>query len=287
MAKVGEVYNEALKIAKEYDISGADIRRLIAHDEGFREQIDVIFNREKEMTSENMFYAQLEELKEGKPVEYVMHEASFLTNKLYVDERVLIPRGETEELVANITERIRDYFDPRNYLVVADIGTGSGAISLALKEYFPNWLISAVDISKDALDVAKINFQNYHVDIETLQGDALEPFIQKGQKLDVIVSNPPYILDPKDAQESVRKYEPATALWLDKNNSVYEKIFANAERVKKHALFIALEISPDLEGYLTNLMKKYLRHYEYEFVNDLNGMKRFLFVFLGEENEDA
>ncbi len=286
MASVGEVYNAALKIAKEFDISGADIRRLIAHDEGFHEQIDVIFNRDKEMKSENLFYAQLEELKSGKPVEYVMHEASFLQNKLYVDEHVLIPRGETEELVANITERIRDYFDPRNYLVVADIGTGSGAISIALKQYFPNWMITATDISSDALKVAKLNFEKYNLPIEALKGDALDPFIKANQKLDIIVSNPPYILNQEDAQASVRNYEPANALWLTKSNSVYEKIFANAYKVKKHALFIALEISPDLEEWLVSLMNQYLHDYTYEFVSDLNGMKRFLFVFLRDENEN-
>lgn len=286
MASVGEVYNRALEIAKEHDISGADIRRLIAHNEGLREQIDVIFNRDKEMKNEELFYQQLEELKDGKPVEYVMHEASFLQNKLYVDERVLIPRGETEELVANITERIRDYFDPRNYLVAADIGTGSGAISIALKQFFPNWMITATDVSKDALNVAKKNFKAMNLPIDTLEGDALTPFIQQNQKLDIIVSNPPYILDKEDAQASVRDYEPGSALWLNKDDSVYEKIFANAYRVKKHALFIALEISPDLVEWLEDLMKKYLHDYEYEFVDDLNNMKRFLFVFLRDENED-
>lgn len=286
MASVGEVYNKALARAKENDISGADIRRLIAHDEGYREQIDVIFNREKEMKNEKLFLAQLEELEKGKPVEYVMHEASFLQNKLYVDENVLIPRGETEELVASITERIRDYFDPRNYLVCADIGTGSGAIAIALKQFFPNWLISASDISPDALKVAKKNIDTYALPIETLEGDALEPFIKMNQKLDVIVSNPPYILNKEDAQASVRDYEPSSALWLNKDDSVYEKIFANASKVKKHALFIALEISPDLVDWLTSLMKRYLDNYEYEFVDDLNGMKRFLFVFLKDNDEN-
>ncbi len=286
MAKVGEVYNKALVLAKENDISGADIRRLIAHDEGFHEQIDVIFNRDKEMKNEKLFLSQLEELKNGKPVEYVMHEASFLQNKLYVDENVLIPRGETEELVALITERIRDYFDPRNYLVAADIGTGSGAIALALKQFFPNWLISATDVSSAALKVAKKNFDSYLLPIETIEGDALSPFTEKGQKLDVIVSNPPYILNKEDAQASVRDHEPGSALWLDKNDSVYEKIFASASKVKKHALFIALEISPDLIDWLTGLMSKYLEDYEYEFVDDLNGFTRFLFVFLKDKNEN-
>ena len=286
MAKVGEIYNEILKDIKNTNVTSADVRRLIAHNEGYKEQIDVIFNRDKEMKSENILFAQLEELKSGKPVEYIMHEASFLQDKLYVDERVLIPRGETEELVANITERIRDYFDPRNYLVVADIGTGSGAIALALKQYFPNWLISASDVSVEAIDVAKINFTKYNLPIETLIGNGLEPFIKNNQKLDAIVSNPPYILNKEDAQESVRKYEPSSALWLDKTNSLYENLFANIYKVKKHSLFIALEISPDLVDWLKTLMQKYLHNYKYDFVDDLNGLTRFLFVFLRDDNEN-
>lgn len=115
-----------------------------------------------------------------------------------------------------------DYYDPRNFLVCADVGTGSGAIAIALKDAFPNWVILASDISKDALAVAKINFANCDANVQAYEGDALKPYIENHVNLDIIVSNPPYILNKEDAQDSVRNFEPGTALWLDKSKSVYE-----------------------------------------------------------------
>jgi release factor glutamine methyltransferase len=278
MAKVGAVYDKALAEGKPFEVLSADVRLLICHDEGYLEQIDVIMNRDKEMLHEADFWSQFDLLKKGEPVEYILHEASFLRHRLYVDERVLIPREETEELVADITERISDYYDPRNFLVCADIGTGSGAIALALKEAFPNWVLLASDISEGALAVAKKNFADAGLRIETLEGDALQPYIANRTALDILVSNPPYILNKEDAQASVRDYEPASALWLDKEKSVYESIFRDYEKVKKGSLFMAFEISPDLQGWLMELMKRYLKDYDYEFAEDLSGLTRFLFV---------
>lgn len=280
MPTIGEVYNDALRIAKEKDLLSADIRILIAFDEGLHEQIDVIYDKDKEMRNPLIFAEQMKLLEKGEPVEYIIKEARFLDRKLFVDPRVLIPRGETEELVANITEKVMDYYDPRNFLVCADVGTGSGAIAIALKDAFPNWVILASDISKDALAVAKINFANCDANVQAYEGDALKPYIENHVNLDIIVSNPPYILNKEDAQDSVRNFEPGTALWLDKSKSVYESIFRDCHLVKKGSLFMAFEISPDLVNWLTELMKRYLKDYHYEFVDDLNGMKRFLFIDL-------
>jgi methylase of polypeptide subunit release factors len=98
--------------------------------------------------------------------------------------------------------------------------------------------------------------------------------------LDIIVSNPPYILNKDEVQVSVKDYEPDTALYLDKANSVYEDIFRDYKKVKKGSLLMCFEIGYDLKEYLTELMAKYLENYEYEFVEDLDGRLRFLFVYL-------
>ena len=213
------------------------------------------------------------------PVEYVIHEASFLHTKLYVDQRVLIPRMETEELVANLSELITDYYDPRNYLVCADVGTGSGAILCALHNIFPNWLLVGSDTSDQALEVAKKNIKDNNVPANLLRGKSLEPYIEAKMNLDVIISNPPYILNKDEVQKSVKKYEPKEALYLTEDNSVYEDIFRDYKKVKKGTLLMAFEIGYDLEEYLTKLMKRYLEDYEYQFLKDLNGLTRFLIVF--------
>lgn len=277
---IGEAILEAHTLYKKDGVSAQDLRFLVMVNEGFKEPIDVLFAKDQVMKQYPLFIEQAKRLSLGEPVEYIVGSARFLGHNLIVNSNVLIPRGETEELVALVTENISDYFDARNYLVVADIGTGSGAIPIALHDAFPNWLLLASDISSSALDVAKKNFQKEGVNVTTFCGDALKPYIENKINLDIIISNPPYILDKNDAQESVRDYEPGSALWLDKNNSVYESIFRDYKKVKKGELLMAFEISPDLEEWLTSLMEKYLTDYNYQFFKDLNGDVRFLLVHL-------
>jgi release factor glutamine methyltransferase len=280
MMKIWEVYNRAIHEGKNQGVLSADLRVLIAHDQGYNQPIDALYHKDDEMRSLSLFEAQFADLLKGKPVEYIIKEASFLERKFYVDERVLIPRMETEELVANITERIDDYYDPRNYLVCADIGTGSGAIAVTLKSLFQNWIVLASDSSPAALEIAKKNIVSSGFPISTYCGSSLGPYIEGKINLDIIVCNPPYITSEEDTQESVKKYEPASALWLDKDHSVYEDIFRDYKKIKKGSLLVCFEIGYDLVPFLTSLMEKYLFDYEFKFIDDLNGRPRFLFVFL-------
>lgn len=276
---VFEAYNQALAKGKDHGVLSADVRLLIAHEMGYPEPIDTLFHRDDEFTAISQFELDFPRLLKGEPVEYIIQECKFLDHKLYVDERVLIPRMETQELVATITEEIDDYYDPRNFLVVADIGTGSGCIAVALKSIFKNWLVSASDASAKALEVAKKNFASYAPSVHAYLGKGLEPYIEANMALDIIVSNPPYILNKEEVQDSVKDYEPASALYLNKEDSVYEAIFRDYKKVKKGSLLMCFEIGYDLKDYLVGLMEKYLTDYEYEFKEDLNGLTRFLFVF--------
>lgn len=280
MPKISEVYSKAISEAKGHDVLSNDIRLLIAKDNGFKDPIDTLFYRDSEMKNGTLFNDQFKRLLRGEPVEYIIEEATFLQFKLHVDSRVLIPRMETQELVAKLSEQISRWYDPRNFLVCADVGTGSGAIAIALKSMFPNWLVSASDLSGPALDVAKENIKKFNLAIRTFQGDSLEPYIKENMNLDIVISNPPYILDRSKTQESVKNYEPASALWLDKENSVYEKIFRDAYKVKRGSLLMCFEIDDDLEPYLRDLMERYLKNYDFAFEKDLNGLTRFLFVNL-------
>lgn len=279
MPKIYDVYLNAMNSGKESGVTSQDIRVLIAHEMGYLEPIDTLYHKDDEFTKIEQFEEDFAKLLQGMPVEYVINEATFLHTKIYVDPRVLIPRMETEELVANLSEKILDYYDPRNYLVCADIGTGSGAILCALRSMFPNWLLVGSDMSSAALEVAKKNVQEHNVRANLLQGKSLTPYIEAKMNLDIIISNPPYILNKDEVQDSVKRYEPEEALYLTPENSVYEDIFRDYKKVKKGTLFMAFEIGYDLEGYLTDLMNKYLEDYEYEFMKDLNGLARFLFVF--------
>lgn len=279
MPKVFEVYNKAVNEGKEYGVLSHDLRVLLSHAQGYQEAVDVLLHKDDEVKDIFLFESGFALLKKGVPVEYIVNEASFLGRKLYVDGNVLIPRMETEELVSKISEKVSDYYDPRNYLVVADIGTGSGAIAIVLKQSFKNWLVNASDVSEKALKVAERNFKDNGVNIPTMLGPSLKPYIDAKMNLDIIVSNPPYIRNRDEVQTSVKEYEPASALYLDEANSVYEDIFRDYKKVKKGSLWMAFEIGYDLKDYLTDLMNRYLEDYEYEFVEDIDGMLRFLFVY--------
>jgi len=280
MTTIYSVYLAAMKDGKEAGVLSNDLRILLAHNQGYERPIDVLYFKDQEIKDLPLFEEQYARLKKGEPVEYIINEARFLEHKLFVDPRVLIPRPETEELIANLSERICSFFDPRNYLVCADIGTGSGAIPVALKTFFPHWVLLANDVSSDALDVAKKNFLTYEIRVQSFLGSSLKPYIDNNIKLDIIISNPPYILEPDTVQDSVKDYEPSLALYLNKDESVYEDIFKNYKEVKKGALYMAFEIAPDLVDWLTSLMKQYLKNYEYAFVDDLDGKTRFLFIYL-------
>lgn len=166
------------------------------------------------------------ELREGKPVQYVLHEAWFKGMKFYVDERVLIPRPETEELVDWVVEEARD--TPKGVLrtkhkarTALDIGTGSGCIAVALKKKLPELDVYACDASTDALAVARQNASAHHADIHFIHLD----FLNNTQRNalpppDIIISNPPYIplRDKKDMHLNVVQYEPAIALFVPDND---------------------------------------------------------------------
>ena len=275
---IAEAYSKYAKLAKEKGIYSMDVRRLLVHFEHLRDQLDVITEGKREMKNLASFEEGMERLLNDEPVEYIIGEAEFLTRKLKVDRRVLIPRLETEELVAAFSERIGDYFNPRNMLAVADIGTGSGCIAIAVKDAFPNFFVYASDVSEEALEVAKENIALAGSQIVPLLGDSLQPYIKSGRKLDVIISNPPYITGGEYVQPSVTNYEPEGALLFRPDDNVYQKILSRLDEVKKGPIVLFFEISPELTEYLTKLMDRYLKDYSYEFMEDSNGLLRFLVI---------
>lgn len=280
MTKIKDAITWAYKLGKDEGLLPVDLRLLIKHNENFRDQMEVFLKGDEELRDFSLFESQVKRLLAGEPLEYIIHEAEFLNRHLYVDENVLIPRSETQELIALITETVSDYFEPRNFLAVSDIGTGSGAIAIALKDSFPNWIVTASDVSVLALDVARRNIKDSNLPITCIEGDALTPYIERKMALDIIVSNPPYIENLADAQKSVVDYEPMGALALEKGDSVYDKVFRDLGKVKKGPLLIYFEISPDLQEWLTQMTKSYYPNAEIGFHKDLNGLVRFMVIYL-------
>jgi len=186
-----------------------------------------IVNVNTELTKEQQ--AQIEhyaaQLLAGQPIQYILGKAWFMGSELMVNEHVLIPRPETEELV----EWIISYASIMNKpLSIIDIGTGSGCIPIALKLALPLCKLTGLDISKDALGVAQINAKNLNASIEWMEEDILNT-AALDTSYDIIVSNPPYIplREKKDMQEQVVGFEPAIALFVSNEDPLlYYKAIA-------------------------------------------------------------
>lgn len=216
----------------------------------------------------------IEKLNNNYPVQYLIGNVSFYGYNINVDERVLIPRFETEYLVEKTIDLIRK----KNVLTskVLEVGTGSGCISIALKKEIPSLNITAIDISNDALDLEKSNALENQVDIKFLNEDLFN--YQPQEKADILISNPPYIscdevIDPKT------KYEPQNALYADDLGMKYYKyMIDNYERFLNEKFIMAFEIGylqgESLLEYTKDKLPKSIAYVE----KDLSGKDRYLFI---------
>ena len=153
-------------------------------------------------------------LDKGEPVQYIVGNVNFYGYELDVNKNVLIPRRETEELVEEVIKRSQEFNNP----TIIDVGTGSGAIAISLSREL-NSHIYASDISKKALEVAFKNAIKTEANVTFLEGDMLMPYIKKDIKVDIIVSNPPYIKENETIEDVVKNNEPSLALYA-KNNGL-------------------------------------------------------------------
>lgn len=215
----------------------------------------------------------IERLNNGEPVQYIVGNVDFYKYNFIVNKNVLIPRFETEELVLNTINFIKEYFhDP---IKVLDIGTGSGAIAISIKKEI-NGKVYATDISKEALEVAKENAKRNNVDIlftETNIYDGIK------EKFDVVVSNPPYIRYDEEIDEIVKNNEPHIALYADNNGLYfYEEILKNIKNILNDKYLIAFEIGKDQGEAINELKEKYLPESNIILKKDLEGRDRMIFI---------
>ena len=178
------------------------------------DQIKQVLHKDATLTEEkiNEFQKALQSLKEGMPIQYIIGKAWFMGNEYKVNENVLIPRPETEELVDWIIEYANIINKP---LQILDIGTGSGCIPIALKLALPNCMLAGLDISESALTTATINANNLNASVSWMQEDILSTTYLPNT-FDIIVSNPPYIpfKENVNMQVQVKNFEPSIALFV-------------------------------------------------------------------------
>ncbi len=219
-------------------------------------------------------------LNHNKPVQYLTHNACFYGYDFYVDENVLIPRFETEELVENILYRYDKYFKGQR-IDVCDVACGSGCIGITLNKEEPNMQVVATDISFEALEVAKKNAINLNADVLFLQGDMLKPL--QGRKFDIFVSNPPYIPDEELVMPLVLENEPKLALFGGSDGlKFYRIIFNGVKNIIKDRAMLCFEHGYDKKEEMLALAKAYFPSAKCEVIKDLEGKDRMLFVYIGD-----
>ena len=211
------------------------------------------------------------------PAQYIIGHAEFFGMQLKVDERVLIPRPETEELVELILAE-----NPKDNLKVLDIGTGSGAIALALAKNRPDWTITAADISQDALDLAMENVNNQGLTLFFIKSNC---FSEISSKYDIIVSNPPYIsrVDEAEVGLNVLHSEPHLALFADEDGlAIYRRIAEESKDYLNDGGKIYLEIGYKQGQSVPALFKENFPEKRVRTLKDQFGQDRMVVVDDGE-----
>jgi release factor glutamine methyltransferase len=215
---------------------------------------------------------------EGKPVQYITGVEEFYGRTFQVNESVLIPRPETEELIEGAITRMKALFGEERNIKLVDIGTGSGIIAITMKLEWPDAKVAATDISSDALQTAKQNADRLNANIDFRQGDLTEPIAN--EKWDVILSNPPYIAyeEAEEMSDIVLQHEPHLALFAeDRGLKLYKQMVKALPNLVNTPALIGFEIGYSQGEAVAELLKTSFPQAEIEIVKDINKKDRIIF----------
>jgi len=219
----------------------------------------------------------ISELKSNKPYQHILGETEFYGMTFFVNEHVLIPRPETEELLELAVKKINSSKSWRENIKILDIGTGSGVIPLVLKKHFPKAEVTSVDFSEKALETARKNADFHKLDVSFIHADYLN--YNLNENYDVIISNPPYIgiEEEVEIEDSVKEFEPKMALFSPTSDTLifYRKIAEDAAKHLNENGMLFLEINQKLGQETLELYKDIFSHAE--LIKDLSGNDRFIF----------
>lgn len=268
---------------KDLKISDSEIYQILIFANEFESYTDLVLNFDSKIKNYQFFVDKFERIKAGEPIQYVLNVAPFLDFDFYVDNRVLIPRPETEGLVLLAKSIILD--NKIKHKFIADVCTGSGCIAIYMKAYFEESKVYVTDIHDRCLDVAKINADKFKANIHFLKGDMSKPLEDLDESIDVLISNPPYAPDDSEIEEKVKKYEPIDAITTEGGTTFYENYFKNHSKfMNDNKFMMAFEIGYDQKESLTKLIEKYFKDDEqiqYKFYKDIYNLDRYLIILKG------
>ncbi|MDI6400608.1 peptide chain release factor N(5)-glutamine methyltransferase [Balneolaceae bacterium ANBcel3] len=235
-------------------------------------RLDLYLQYDRPLTEKNLAHLKPLVLRRGhhEPLQYITGETDFYNLTLSIQPGVLIPRPETEELVGFILNDL-----PKNTpFTLLDVGTGSGCIALAIKKERPDGRVTGIDLSEEALEVARVNSRKLDLDVEFIQSDLCS--FEANEKMDVLVSNPPYIgtNEKSTLEKQVIRYEPEMALITSDVIRMYTNLSSLCRRLLKPGGLFYLEIN-DL--YAEDLLPEFNSHsLSAVLKKDLSGKQRFI-----------
>ena len=281
MATVKQLINEAeSKLDAEY--KDVNVAKVLFYHLANKEphELYLMYDEEVDPELEAKFLAGMEEYYQGRPIQYIKGVETFFGRDFKVNEHVLIPRYETEELVENILYHIDDYFSDYQTIDLCDVGTGSGAIAISLALEEPRTNVYASDISSKAIEVAKENAANLGANVNFMVGDLLEPLLEKEIKVDIFVSNPPYIPNNQEIEAMVKDNEPHVALFGGNDGLYfYRRIFKEVKPLLKDRALLAFEMGFDQRELMEEALQTYFPDDRHEIIKDINGKDRMLFIY--------
>lgn len=259
--KIKDILSQSISILKENNIEDANMKARVVLADLLGKNKEYLMIHEDDDIKEGLnkiFLNKIERLKNHEPLQYVINKQDFMGLELYVDENVLIPQPDTENLVEEVillSDKKRKYI--RDEIKILDLCTGSGAIAISLSKLINKSLVYASDISKRALKIAEENSMKNHANVLFLESDLFDK-ISKIYKFDIIVSNPPYIESEviKTLSEEVKK-EPIIALDGGEDGlDFYRKIAKEAKDYIDKEGYLALEIGYNQRTEVENILKE-------------------------------
>ncbi|WP_172371345.1 peptide chain release factor N(5)-glutamine methyltransferase [Sporosarcina jiandibaonis] len=281
--RIFEAQNRAITLLEKKGLDSGAVRILMEYVTN-KSHAALLANLREQLTEEQrtIFWNKIDELLDGKPVQYVLGTESFYGRQFEVNENVLIPRPETEELIYGALERSRNLFANKT-IKMADIGTGSGAIAITFKKEWAEAAVTATDISKKALEVAKRNAERLGGEITFKEGDLTDPI--KSETWDIVLSNPPYIarVEAESMSETVLAFEPHSALFAEEDGLFfYRKLAENLPALMNKPSLIGLEIGHQQGPAVQKLFTDAFPDAKVEILKDINGKNRILFCKIDE-----
>ncbi len=224
---------------------------------------------------------EVEAVYNNKPIQYAMEHINFYGEEYLINENVLIPRFETEELIEKVLVKLKEEFTEP--IDIIDLGCGSGVIGLTLEKKVKTNSIDLIDISEEALEVTKKNITKHNSKANTIKSNMLESVTKK---YDLIISNPPYIKDNEEIEEIVKDNEPHIALYAGEEGlDCYKLIIKDLKSHLKDKSIIAFEIGSTQTNQIKDLLLKEIPSLEIEVYKDLNNLDRIIIARYDVHNE--